>query len=232
MPDRMEAPPRWVQVALAIVAVLAVAALLPVGGSGAGAKRAKGITPEIRAAGPSFAAGVTPGQRAWILAAIAEARPEAQRLVHEIDGLVTFEVLDAPGGSMEVPMGITQYSVADGPGPTRIGLNMRELDGRRTIDRSVVVLHELGHALDPIVPQATNDVLERGVPRTGTCMQMEGHGIGACTAPEERFADTFAKWALRGRVSEAGSGYGIAMPASLEDWGAPLTSLALTLPSS
>ena len=50
---------------------------------------------------------------------------------------------------------------------------------------------------------------------------------GDCTAPEERFADTFAKWALRGEVSAAGAGYEVATPASLEDWGAPLAALAI-----
>ena len=43
---------------------------------------------------------------------------------------------------------------------------------------------------------------------------------GDCTAPQERFADTFAKWALRGAVSSAGAGYGLLTPASLETWGA------------
>jgi hypothetical protein len=50
-----------------------------------------------------------------------------------------------------------------------------------------------------------------------------------CTAVEERFAETFAKWALSGRVSIAGDGYGIPTPASLEDWGAPLGLLAAKL---
>ena len=52
---------------------------------------------------------------------------------------------------------------------------------------------------------------------------------GDCTAPEERFADTFAKWALRGAVSAAGAGYGVASPASLEDWGTPLATLAIKI---
>ena len=47
--------------------------------------------------------------------------------------------------------------------------------------------------------------------------------------PEERFADTFAKWALRGGVSAVGAGYGVANPPSLEDWGAPLSALAVSL---
>jgi hypothetical protein len=34
---------------------------------------------------------------------------------------------------------------------------------------------------------------------------------------------------LRGAVSVAGAGYGVAAPASLEDWGAPLTALGVEL---
>ncbi|HEY6892052.1 MAG TPA: hypothetical protein VI300_29890, partial [Solirubrobacter sp.] len=52
---------------------------------------------------------------------------------------------------------------------------------------------------------------------------------GDCTAPAERFADTFAKWGLRGAVSAYGAGYGTLAPASLESWGAPLASLAITV---
>jgi hypothetical protein len=32
-------------------------------------------------------------------------------------------------------------------------------------------------------------------------------------------------------VSEVGAGYGIAMPASIEDWGAPLAQLSYALPT-
>ena len=52
---------------------------------------------------------------------------------------------------------------------------------------------------------------------------------GACAAPAERFADTFAKWALRGSVSAVGAGYEVANPPSLEDWGAPLAALSVKL---
>jgi hypothetical protein len=44
----------------------------------------------------------------------------------------------------------------------------------------------------------------------------------------EKFADTFAKWALRGDFPES-AGYGVATPASLEEWGAPLASVAAQL---
>ena len=90
------------------------------------------------------------------------------------------------------------------------------------MDRDTVVLHELGHVIDfALVPEEVNAALDEQIPRGGSC----GLAID-CDLLEERFADTFAKWALSGAVSEVGAGYGIAMPASLEGWGAPLASLA------
>ena len=70
--------------------------------------------------------------------------------------------------------------------------------------------------------------LDAGIPTLGTCRSPSAD-LGPCTAVEERFADTFAKWALGGRVSLAGSGYGIPAPASLESWGSPLGLLAVQL---
>ena len=63
------------------------------------------------------------------------------------------------------------------------------------------------------------------MPRTGVCHAQ----LADCATPQERFADTFAKWALRGAVSIAGAGYSLPAPASLEDWGAPLARLAISI---
>jgi hypothetical protein len=77
-----------------------------------------------------------------------------------------------------------------------------------------------------LVPAALNTTLDGQVPRGAPC------GLAVdCDRQEERFADTFAKWALRGAVSEFGAGYGIPMPASIEDWGAPLARLSYALPA-
>jgi hypothetical protein len=110
-----------------------------------------------------------------------------------------------------------------------ITLDVRELDGERAIDRNMVVLHEFGHVIDyALADDALVNQLDAGIPPAGTC-NGTSDGIGACTAIPERFADTFAKWALRGRFSLAGSGYGIPTPPSLEDWGMPLSRLAAQL---
>ena len=99
----------------------------------------------------------------------------------------------------------------------------------RAIDRNVVVLHELGHIVDFVLADdALVRQLDAGIPPAGTC-ESTSDDFGACTAIEERFADTFAKWALRGSVSAVGAGYQVANPPSLEQWGAPLAALAIRL---
>jgi hypothetical protein len=180
------------------------------------------ITDETRAAGLRFAPDVTPADRAWILAAIETARPEAQRLIAEVDGLVEIRTDLAYGEAI----GLAQMS-SEG---AVVSFDLRSLNGDRALDRNVVVLHELGHVIDyQLVPDELVQQLDQGIPRVGTCRPTAALPIGACTAVEERFADTFAKWALRGRISLAGSGYGIPAPASIEDWGAPLGLLAAQL---
>jgi hypothetical protein len=108
-----------------------------------------------------------------------------------------------------------------------VDFNVARLDADRAMDRATVVLHELGHVIDfALVPEKINARLDELIPRGGPC----GLAID-CELVEERFADTFAKWALHGAVAEIGAGYGVAMPASLEDWGAPLAQLARELPA-
>ena len=111
-----------------------------------------------------------------------------------------------------------------------VSVDARSLNSDRAFDRDVVVLHELGHVVDfQLVDDELVQQLDRTIPRVGSCGDSQLLPTGACTAVEERFADTFAKWALRGRISLAGSGYGIPAPASIEDWGAPLGLLAAQL---
>jgi hypothetical protein len=81
----------------------------------------------------------------------------------------------------------------------------------------MVVLHELGHVIDfAVLPDAQRDRLASAMP-------------GTAIPAQEKFADTFAKWALRGNVSIVGAGYSVPTPPSLEDWGAPLAALAVRL---
>ena len=181
------------------------------------------VSQQVRAAGLTFGPEVTPADRAWILAAISHARPEAQRLIHEVDGLVT--VNTAGTGSM---MGFAR-SVPNG---YQVWLNVSRLNGSRILDRDVAVLHELGHIVDfTLIGDKLDRSLDDGIPRGGHCDLQDGVVYGDCAPPAERIADTFAKWALGGAVSAVGSGYAIANPPSLDDWGLPLVTLAASLPS-
>jgi hypothetical protein len=177
------------------------------------------VTAAARARGLRFDAAVDPGDRAWMRAAIRQARPGAARLIAEVDGLVQVGTVAAGGSTLGVTSG--------GAGRFRIDFNVARLDSDRMIDRNTVVLHELGHVIDfALVPARLGAELDAQIPRSGPCGQVVN-----CDLAEERFADTFAKWALHGAISEVGAGYGIALPASIETWGEPLAALALTLPS-
>jgi hypothetical protein len=178
------------------------------------------ISDEVRSAGLRFDPTVAAADRAWVLAAVAAARPEAQQLIAEVDGLVTVQT----HRDLEDAIGYAEWAGERAV----VSLDTAQLNGDRALDRNVVVLHELGHVIDfLLVPDELVQRLDAGIPR-GTCRSTSDH-MGACTAPEERFADTFAKWALRGAVSMAGSGYGIPTPPSLEDWGTPLGLMAAEL---
>jgi hypothetical protein len=177
------------------------------------------VTAAARQAGLRFAASVAPADRGWIVAAIARARPAAARLIAEVDGLVEIRTFSAGGDTL----GITRSN----PHGFTIDLDVARLDGDRATDRTTVVMHELGHVVDfALVPADVNDSLDAQIPRGGPC----GRVID-CDRREERFADTFAKWALSGAVSELGAGYGVALPASIEDWGAPLARLSFGVPA-
>src|SRR4051794_32389241 len=100
--------------AVAGMAVAALAGLALLVGSGPRAKE-QGASPtgvrisaHERAAGARFAPDVPPGDRAWIQAAIDGARPEAQRLIAEVDGLVEYEVHHGD------PFAVTQSRIAGG----------------------------------------------------------------------------------------------------------------------
>ena len=219
---------RWGILIVIVVALLASGATLEARSPGAVHVRGPADTVTIsdaeRAAGARFAADMAPGDRAWIEAAIASARPEAQALIAKVDGLVEFRTV--PGG---YPLGVTMPLIRGDTASFTIELNIGQLDRRRVQDRNAVVLHELGHVVDlSLVPQALDDKLDALIPHTGTCTRTGPVLRGSCTVPMERFADTFAKWALRGAMSSVGAGYDIAMPPSLEDWGAPLVPLAVS----
>jgi len=201
-----------------VLPVLAVCAAAAAALSGCGAKEHE-IDPALKAG--TFQMGVDAQDREWILAAIDKVRPEARQLIDDVDGMVTIGTVNEPGASY---VGVTRQKGKDA---FQVDFNIAYLDGERKADRDATVIHELGHVIDFAVmtPELRNQLAGQ-LPTSGACFTAE---TGDCTAPEERFADTFAKWALRGAVSAVGAGYSVATPASLEDWGAPLAARAIEI---
>jgi hypothetical protein len=177
------------------------------------------ISTAEQAATFTFPPGIADADRQAILQAIADARPEAQRLIAAVDGLVDLQV----AGTDQGVVGTTQPVGARFVVTLNLGLAMR-IAGQRGIDR--LVLHELGHVVDfALVPQALNDQLDAEIPRGYGCEQGK---TGACAVPVERFAESFMKWATRDIGVGVNLGYKVPPPDDLESWGAPLASLLKT----
>jgi len=195
--------------------VIAAWALRPIAQPAAGLVVAM-PTPESRARTFAFE-GVAPGDRDAILTAVAAARPEAQRLIGAVAGLVTVRVGkagDKLAGTTKTTK--TGYEVMLDLGP------VSRMLGQRGIER--LVLHELGHVVDfALVPDATISKLDAGIPPGYGCEA--GHD-GACATPEERFAESFAKWAADDIGVNLSIGYKVPPPAlPLAAWAEPLTRL-------
>jgi hypothetical protein len=171
--------------------------------------------------GLAFSDDFPQADRDWVQAALAEARPEARQLLARIASRTRVAGFHQPGGFW------LGWASPQPDGTYLVRLNLAELDGERRGDRTAVTVHELGHLVDfALVPDDLRDRLAAAVPRTGAC---PARIKADCASPEERFADTFAKWAPRGNVSLTGAGYSLPSPPSLEDWGAPLARLAIDL---
>jgi hypothetical protein len=169
----------------------------------------------VRDAPMRFAPSVHPADRALVLAAIEQARPEAKALVGAVDGLVDVEVGEAaPGaaGSTYLGGGSERFRVVLELGPI-----FRET-GLRGVSR--LVLHELGHVVDhALTPAALDAQLDAGVP---PCAEGE-----AVCPREERFAESFAKWATGDIGLALPIGYSVPPPQPTpERWGEPLAALA------
>ena len=164
-----------------------------------------------------FAPGADPQQERIFLAAIAAARPEAQRLVALVDGLVTVHFGDPPGPAI----GLTHFDGVDYD--VTIGLSA-VIDRFGIREANAIVLHELGHVIDiALVTDELRRELDAGIPTGESCRP--GRPTGACASIEERFADSFSKWAMDDLGVNLASGYRILAPVPLEAWGRPLVGL-------
>jgi hypothetical protein len=207
---------------LALV-VLVLAVLLAVhahDGARAGAQAGRSVgevSSAERAATFHFDPALAPTDRAAFLLAVGHARPEAQRLITAIDGLVDVHVAPTAAGIA----GTTQ-SVGDRYAVT---VNLGKVSaayGQRGIDRTV--LHELGHVVDfALVPPALDRQLDAQIPQGYGCDEQM---MGGCTATVERFAESFAKWATGDIGVDLYLGYKVPLPGDLLGWGAPLAAVA------
>jgi hypothetical protein len=177
------------------------------------------LSPAVRRAGFRFDATVAPADRQAFLDAVVAARPEARRLIGLVDGLVDVRI--GPTGTPGA-IGLTEDGEPGYRVTVDLGLVLARY-GPRGVERTV--LHELGHVLDHAL--LTDDVtaaLDAGVP---TGLGCEEGKLGGCASREERFAESFAKWALGDIGVNLEVGYKVPPPsAPLDVWGAPLARLA------
>ena len=176
------------------------------------------LDPPTRAATFGFAPGSPPEQEAAFLAAIAVARPEARRLIDAVDGLVTV------GFGRAGPPGVIGVTHFDGD-RYEVVIDLAEV-GSRHGQRGVAatILHEMGHVVDrALVTDALITALDEQIPTGERCLP--GRPTGACAPVAERFADTFAKWAMDDLGVNGTVGYRILPPVPIATWGAPLARL-------
>lgn len=167
----------------------------------------------VRRRGLSFAPGTHPIDQRAILDAVAGARPEARRLIGLVDGLVTVRVGAIGGQAVGV--------ASDRGAGYDVVLDLGRVSarfGRRGIAN--VVLHELAHVVDfALVPDDLVATVDAGTPRGYGCED----GRGGCAPREERFADSFAKWATGDIGVDLYLGYQVPPPSGA--WGEPLKRL-------
>jgi hypothetical protein len=199
-----------IRVALLLVFVL-VGANVARGGGVPAISGDDGPTRDVLA----FAPSVSPYDLQLIESAIDSAHPQARALIDRVAGRTTIEVGTPPGGAAGVAMD-------NGRGEYRVILDIPTVNrrlGPRGVNR--LVLHELGHVVDfALVPEDLNTRLDGGVP---PCL---GGAQPGCDDPMERFAESFAKWAMNDIGLNLYIGYAVPPPTNLATWGEPLAQLA------
>ena len=204
--------------ALAIASLLALAAIASSHDGEGATTGPQPISEQVRRDGLHFDPTVAEADRQAVLAAIASAQPQARALVGVVDGLVDVHV--GPSGGHSV--GLTESRGARYSVTLDLG-TVAQRYGQRGIAR--LVLHELGHVVDfALVPESLDRELDAGIPAGLGCEQGV---LGGCANREERFAETFAKWALGDIGVSLNIGYKVPPPLlPLAAWGAPLARLA------
>lgn len=168
-----------------------------------------------------FDRSVAPADRQAFLAAVAAARPAARRLIGVVAGQVDVRV--GPTGTPGA-IGLTESEATGYRVTVDLGL-VAQRYGQRGIERTI--LHELGHVVDnALLSDAQRARLDAEVPAGLGC---DDGRLGGCAAREERFAETFAKWALGDIGVNLDIGYKVPPPSiPLDTWGAPLGAISNT----
>lgn len=203
-------------VAIAVALVAGGAPLPLVARADSGGARYSSAAALPPAAPLRFEGDVAASDQQAVRRVIAEARPAARRLAELVAGLVTVGV-GRPGAG-----------VAGMAGPTADGYDVRldlggvyRASGMRGLRR--LVLHELAHVIDhALVPAKLEAELDAATPPGFGC---DGANSGGCAAREERFAESFAKWATGDIGNDLHLGYRVPPPASLSGWGEPLAQI-------
>jgi hypothetical protein len=90
---------------------------------------------------------------------------------------------------------------------------------------NATILHELGHVVDKaIAPDTLVARLDAKIPAGINCIR--GRPSGSCAPVEERFADTFARWAMDDITINGTVGYRILPPVPIATWGDALVQFA------
>ncbi|HEY6762889.1 MAG TPA: hypothetical protein VI318_25525 [Baekduia sp.] len=200
----------------AVLGVVRVQHASTAAGAASGGRVVGQVSTAERAATFTFDPSIAPSDRAAILTAVSHAKPPARALIDEVDGLVDLHVGATPDGVVGQTRSVgDRYSVT-----VNLAVVAAQY-GQRGIDRTV--LHELGHVIDfALVPNALDATLDAQIPAGYGCDQQM---MGGCADREERFAESFAKWASGDIGVDLYIGYKVPPPTDLAGWGAPLAAL-------
>ena len=163
-----------------------------------------------------FDASIARSDQQIVRQVVAEARPDARRLIDLVAGLVTISVSrPGPGIAGQTRSTAGGYDVLLDLG------GVYRANGMRGLRR--LVLHELAHVVDAaLVPSALEARLDAATPPGIGC---DGGLSGGCAARAERFAESFAKWATGDIGNDVRLGYRVPPPRSLARWGDPLGAI-------
>jgi hypothetical protein len=168
---------------------------------------------------------MTGARQRRVLRAVRHANRPVRRLLDQVDGLTAIRA--APAGA----------GVAGETGPDPSGAGSGYLvtiaDASFKLPRrafELAVLHELGHVVQMAGLDKTQyRAADHAIPRRGRCMRSRRRAVvrtRACARPDERIADTFAKWALDTRTM-TGVGYGVPAPRSFRSFARVFRGFAL-----